>query len=229
MIEDIEYLQDNCEKDSSVFYVDSDERNRDFFPSSSEFYVTFEQPFKLVYGIDILDAAIPTTMYNIDNYNCYNAFTIIKRPSMSEVSYKENFEDLTTSVIFRNIFEAKVPYTHVVKVDETFDLTTYGITDVNLFNNDDNVHDFQHYICKSYQGRQLKMYVTNFKNDENMFYFEYNNITYFIPKENNDDIITVIQDGNFFLKPISNGESNMYQILYFEFIGTSKNRLDREY
>jgi hypothetical protein len=222
MIEDIEYLQENCEKDSAIIYVDSDERNRDFAPSSSEFSITFEQPFKNVNGIDILDAAIPTTMYNIDSYNCYNAFTIVKRPSMSEVSYMSNFEEMTTSTVFKNIFEHKVPYTHIVKVDGNLDLTTYGINTFDIVNNDDEYTDFQYFICKAYQGDYIKITVTNFKNDENMFYFEYENFTYYIPKENNENIITIIQNTNFYLKPSSNGIPNTYQIMYFEFIGTTK-------
>jgi hypothetical protein len=65
-IEDIQYLNENSEKDNFILYVDSTLRNQNFYPRPNQYTVSFEQPFKFVYGIDILDAAIPATMYNVE-------------------------------------------------------------------------------------------------------------------------------------------------------------------
>jgi hypothetical protein len=65
-IEDVSYLLDNSEVDSSTFFVDSSKRDQSIWPSVAEFCVAFEEPFKLVTGIDVLDASIPGTMYSID-------------------------------------------------------------------------------------------------------------------------------------------------------------------
>ena len=68
-IEDVNYLMEHSVKDAFMFFVDSDSRDRAFCPSASKYIVQFEEPIKLVYGMDILDGAIPNTMYNIDAHN----------------------------------------------------------------------------------------------------------------------------------------------------------------
>jgi hypothetical protein len=86
-VDDIQYLYENSEKDNFILYVDSASRNQTFFPKPSQYTITFEQPFKFVYGIDILDASIPATMYNIEeDDNDVNLFTYLLNPSASNSS-----------------------------------------------------------------------------------------------------------------------------------------------
>jgi len=71
---DVQYLKENGEKHASVFYVDSAKRDRTFFPTPSRYEVIFNEPFRNVFSIQVLDASIPRTHYNIDAYNnefCY--------------------------------------------------------------------------------------------------------------------------------------------------------------
>lgn len=68
-IEDVDYLWDNSEKQSYLVYIDSSRRNRVAYPHPNQFVVEFTTPFRFVYGYDILDALIPTTMYNVENDN----------------------------------------------------------------------------------------------------------------------------------------------------------------
>ena len=71
---DVQHLKANGEKYSSVFYVDSAKRDRAFFASPSRYEVTFNEPFRNVFSIQVLDASIPRTHYNVDAYNnefCY--------------------------------------------------------------------------------------------------------------------------------------------------------------
>ena len=68
-IDDVNYLYEHSVKDSFMLFIDSATRNRAFYPDPNEYVITFEEPLKLVYGLDILDAAMPNTMFNIDVHN----------------------------------------------------------------------------------------------------------------------------------------------------------------
>ena len=77
-IEDVSYLLEHSTKDSFMFFVDSNSRDREFFPDASSFIVSFDEPIRFVYGLDILDGAIPNTMYNIDAHNCNMVLMIMQ-------------------------------------------------------------------------------------------------------------------------------------------------------
>jgi hypothetical protein len=68
-IEDVEYLIDNSAQESSMVFIDSSKRDRRFFPTPSEYHIEFEEPMRSVFGMDVLDATIPGTMYNVDVHN----------------------------------------------------------------------------------------------------------------------------------------------------------------
>ena len=40
-----------------------------FWKSPNDFRIDLDQPFKYVYGVDILDISVPRTMYSVDTYN----------------------------------------------------------------------------------------------------------------------------------------------------------------
>lgn len=68
-IEDIDFLKENSKKENYVFMVDSRDRDKIAYPNPSEYVVEFTTPFKQVIGLNLIDASIPRTMYNIDIYN----------------------------------------------------------------------------------------------------------------------------------------------------------------
>ena len=65
-IEDLDYLYKNSTQENIIILVDSHKRNRIHWPSSNTFQIDFNEPFKYVYGVDIMDISIPRTMYSID-------------------------------------------------------------------------------------------------------------------------------------------------------------------
>lgn len=69
-IEDIDYLKKNSIKQSYTILIDSGDRDRNIYPEPQEYVINFEQPFRNVIGIEVIDASIPRTMYSIDMYNC---------------------------------------------------------------------------------------------------------------------------------------------------------------
>lgn len=68
-IEDVDFLGGNSELDSTLFFVDSGMRDRSVFPSPAEYVVQFSEPIKLVVGVDVLDATVPSAMYAVDTHN----------------------------------------------------------------------------------------------------------------------------------------------------------------
>lgn len=112
-MEDVDFLLQNSVQDSFLLFVDSSRRNTEAYPTPSEYTITFDQPFRNVCGVEILDAQIPTTMYNIDKNNdilkYYYVFTapsavppvttplvpVVTTPLEEEVC-KDNTESLIT-------------------------------------------------------------------------------------------------------------------------------------
>ena len=68
-IEDLDYLYKNSLRENIIVLVDSNRRDKIYWKSPNDFRIDFEQPFKYVYGVDILDISIPRTMFSIDKYN----------------------------------------------------------------------------------------------------------------------------------------------------------------
>lgn len=75
-IEDVDYLKANSVKQSYVFLVDSADRDRAAYPHPSEYVVSFSAPFTNVVGMEVLDASVPRTMFNVDAINNAIAFLI---------------------------------------------------------------------------------------------------------------------------------------------------------
>ena len=65
-IEDLDYLYKNSIKENIIILVDSAKRDKKNWISPNHFQIDFDEPFKYVYGLDILDISIPRTMYSID-------------------------------------------------------------------------------------------------------------------------------------------------------------------
>lgn len=68
-IEDVDYLKQNSTVQNYIFLVDSADRNRTAYPDPSEYVVEFPTPFANVIGMEVLDASVPRTMYNVDVIN----------------------------------------------------------------------------------------------------------------------------------------------------------------
>lgn len=76
-MDDIDFLLKHSEKDSSLFVIDSSRRDRHKHPTPAEYVLDFTQPFRFVFGFDIIDATIPSTMYSIDTHNNVLCFSVL--------------------------------------------------------------------------------------------------------------------------------------------------------
>ena len=95
-IEDINYLYKNSVKDNAIIFIESDKRDKNVYPTPSEYTITFDNPFRYVYGLEIIDASIPRTMYQIDKTN--NNLKIVIGDADYHI-YKTNIYDPNSTYI----------------------------------------------------------------------------------------------------------------------------------
>lgn len=65
-MDDVQYLVDHAKEESYLFVVDSRQRDTAVHPSPSEYSVTFNSPFRNVFGMDLLDATVARAEYIVD-------------------------------------------------------------------------------------------------------------------------------------------------------------------
>lgn len=68
-IEDIDFLYKNSIKESSIILVDSSKRDKNIHKHPNNYVIEFNEPFKYVYGVEVIDSSVPRTMYLIDKFN----------------------------------------------------------------------------------------------------------------------------------------------------------------
>ena len=67
-IDDIPYLIQHSVKENIIVLIDSSTRDKLAWPTPGEFVIDFPEPFSLVFGIEIIHASIPRTMFMVDNH-----------------------------------------------------------------------------------------------------------------------------------------------------------------
>lgn len=106
-IEDINYLKNHSIKQSYTFLIDSKDRDRNVFPHPNYYVVDFTVPFKNVIGLEVIDASVPRTMYNVDVNN--NSIYIYVATSQNDLNYRFGFTDMVehngASVKYTELFQ----------------------------------------------------------------------------------------------------------------------------
>jgi hypothetical protein len=105
-IEDVNYLLRNSQKESALFFIDSTKRNRQFYPTPAEYVIDLEEPVRNVFGIDILDATIPNSMYNVDVHN--NVMRLVTIDDGSGTCSYDDFSAEITEMSFNPIFASMI-------------------------------------------------------------------------------------------------------------------------
>ena len=114
MIDDVDYLVEHAERKSQILYIDSSLRDRKFHPNANEYSIEFEQPFRFVYGFDVLDASIPVTMYNVDEYNNVMFLSTCEVGRDAPYDNREAFVEMTQISSFAATYNAYDVQTHVI-------------------------------------------------------------------------------------------------------------------
>jgi hypothetical protein len=209
MIEDIQYLKENSQLDSAVVYIDSQQRNRRAFPTPETYSVSFDVPFKNVVGFDILDASIPTTMWNVDRYNGTLAITGIFSPSsVIDPTEKEiYFKEVKNAKSFSRLFERS----HIVgSLNENFVLVmSKEQYDTFPINPATQVTPFFVYVREVIVDTDIKIAPANIS-EEGVYIFNYLNTRYYVQLD--DPNIVYLETGNYALLLNENGG---YNLVYF--------------
>jgi hypothetical protein len=201
----VEYLVENAEKDSQIVYIDSSLRNKLYYPNANEYTVEFDQPFKLVYGFDVLDATIPVTMYNIDIYNQTISFTVVQKnpASLQAIDPEQYMREISKSKTFAEAFNREVE-TYVVVGEET-ELSSYlpGIMTTN-----DN---YIMYYRKSLLTTEIQK--RTLQSASEFYIFKYDFVDYCIKDiAANQVIIDILKSEDFSI----NVNTNDVELIYFE-------------
>jgi hypothetical protein len=109
-MDDIGFLIPNSVADSTIMVADSGRRDREKYPLPSEYVVTIEPCVPMVTGIEILDGALPGSMYAVDFHNDRLDVTTVRGgpadPTGAGVAAE--LDDLGSSAVFVSVFEADV-------------------------------------------------------------------------------------------------------------------------
>ena len=101
-IEDVDYMRQHSIKQSYIFMIDSADRDHFQFPIPSTYTVTFDQPFTNVFGLEVIDANVPNSTYNVDGgnelYPTNNTITFYIHDNTVDIS-KVNPANYTTVAI----------------------------------------------------------------------------------------------------------------------------------
>ena len=96
-IEDVDYLKAHSTKQNHLFLVDSKDRDRSTHPTPSEYVVRFATPFQNIVGMEVLEATIPRTMYNVDVANNAVRFCIYSAASSASSAALPDAPTFTTA------------------------------------------------------------------------------------------------------------------------------------
>ena len=206
MIEDITYLIENSEKDTQVVYIDSTLRNKLFYPNANKYVVEFDQPFKLVYGFEILDSAIPVTMYNIDIYNNSFYYTVVSKnnASITPIDPDIYFKEVINCKTFIDLYNNISNNTYAI-IGSSTQLNVY----IGTINNPSDYYLM--YIRNSINTDKIVLQTNQIP--EEYFFFTFNNVKYAIRDvDTNLNLINIINTGEF---SIQFNNDNTVNLVYF--------------
>jgi len=206
MIDDVDFLIKNAEKDSQIVYIDSSLRNKLFYPNSNEYTIDFDQPFKLVYGFDVLDASVPVTMYNVDVYNNTIYYTVVKKnpTALTPIDPQAYFSEIVFCESFAEMYDSD--YQTFIAIGEASTLSGY----VNAV----GIPNKQYAMYLRYVESTPEIIKKVAQSPQEFYFFQFNNVDYCIKNiSTNQDIIDKIATGEYSLKFNSDDTTD---IVYFK-------------
>lgn len=219
MIEDIDYLIENKDLDSQVIFIDSSTRNKRFYPNSNNYAITFDQPFNLVYGFEILNAAVPVTMYNIDIYNntFYYSVVYINSATLVNINPVEYVNEIITSKSFISLFNNEKYQTFII-VGSTTQLNNF-ISLATPYNYIISHETYLMYIRQTINTFEIIPLST--QNKSEYFFFIFKSINYCIKQNlDNQNLIDIINTNEYSLT--LNNDSSI-TLIYFIPYNINKN------
>jgi hypothetical protein len=199
MIEDVNFLLENSEQESIVIYIDSTLRNRNFYADANQFTIQFDQPFKNVFGFEILDGSIPNTMYNIDKHNNLLCLTSVNSKTIyTNIQTSQTFINMFNSSIENYIYIANTtPLTSFITPSPT--PTPYAFFTRNIMNN-------------------VTFTLWNKQTSDEYYIFSFNGQKYIVPNtDTNTSLITILSNNEYYIDLVNN-RLYYYDINYYTLV-----------
>jgi hypothetical protein len=223
MIDDVDYLLENNEKDSMVLYIDSSLRNKLYYPNANEYTIQFEQPFKNVYGFEVIDGAIPNTMYNIDVYNNkINFTTIIKSgTTISSTNTYNEFNEIFTCKTLISMFNSEIENYIIVGYKDNLETIVNETTDPGI--NRNYAIFYKDQLTNISIGRKYSQI------EKEYYFFKYKNVEYAVIRSiDNEELINILKEQEFSFDPLT-GVIIYYRIIFVDSVTYAKAKLSGAY
>lgn len=104
-IEDLDFMYQNCVKENIIVLIDSEKRDQTIWNEPNDFQINFAEPFRFIYGLDVLDVNIPRTMYSIETHN-------------NSMTFKIGYGDVSNTSMFTTLSVDERDYTISEFIDE---------------------------------------------------------------------------------------------------------------
>ena len=201
MIDDIDYLIENSEKDSMIIYVDSGLRNKALYPHPNQYTITFAQPFRFVYGFEVVDGAIPNTMYNIDAFNNTVYLTTVAKSSsfLGTINTEQYFREVSTGSTYCDLFN---------NVDEESFIIIGSEDSLSGHVNNINVSDY-HFIYYRNTIDNPAIYLRRYQSEDEFYFFKFNGVKY-AAAYSSPGLVDILKKGEFYFDADSN------TLIYFD-------------
>jgi hypothetical protein len=177
-IEDINYLKANSIKQNYTFLIDSKDRNRDTYPNPNNYLVEFSTPFRNIIGMEIVDASIPRTMYNVDYENNIIYYYIGK--DLDDPLIINGVSDYNTSYLTVQNTHANagniLTDNSLYLIDGTYATLSNSINIYNIYNNELSIGSNIKGITISFSIKADSRYYVDVNNDYTVFYFGYDHL-----------------------------------------------------
>lgn len=193
MIDDVDYLLENSEKDSMVIYVDSSLRNKLYYPNANEYTIQFDQPFKNVYGFEVIDGSIPNTMYNIDIYNndMYLTTVVKSTASLVPINTVLMFTEVHTASTFITMFNQDEENYIAIGSEANLSVLVANVVLTNVSKN------YAVFYKASIDGSNIVQQRKQTK--EEYYFFKYNNKSYAVEKTGNVQLVSILEAGEYYI------------------------------
>lgn len=193
MIDDVDYLLENSEKDSMVIYVDSSLRNKLYYPNANEYTIQFDQPFKNVYGFEVIDGSIPNTMYNIDVYNNDMYLTTVVKSSASlvPINTRDMFTQVHTAATFISMFNQDEENYIAIGAEANLSVIVASAIPGNVSKN------YAVFYKDSINGSSIVLRTK--QTEEEFYFFKYNNKNYAVERSSNPQLVSILETGEYYI------------------------------
>lgn len=211
-IEDVQYLLSNSVKETVQVFVDSATRKKEFFPHPSHYTVKFTDPIRNVYGVEVLDASIPSASYSVDDHTNKLKIIFLREPQDNgggdtEVpSSAVVLTELGSNTVLRRWIDEVCPrkvlvlsfeqYNHAI--EQGFEVTPYDASHKMGLTS-------EYGFLVRHPRVELALYRDYKAYDGNPFYeiVHYDGVFFAVKTEDNEDVIAMFRDPEAMLSVVS--------------------------